>query len=199
MYEWWVDERYTIQSEVELHGGMFERELVYDHTNYLIVRNTMSEKYKTAIQWKKVIIVNEYWIQDSTRCGSGPTLYSSTLELMNPSDYQNYTQPQSTLASQSTTPSQRAVKEDSAVTSFTDSCLSMIQPLEKGRNVVVGWNIEYLTPNKTVARTRGDCSLESWRLEVDLLLDGYIFYLAIANRTSYTRVMSILCGHGAFW
>ena len=52
---------------MELHGGIFERELVYDHTDYLIVRNTMSEKYKTAIEWKKVIIVNEYWVEDSTR------------------------------------------------------------------------------------------------------------------------------------
>lgn len=132
MLKLWLEERYTIQSEVELHGGIFERELVYDHTNYLIARNTTSEKYLTAIQWKKVIIVNEYWIQDSTRCGSRHFLFPSILELMNPSDYQNYTQPQSAFISHSATPSQRGAKDDSAVTSFTDSCLSMIQPLEKG-------------------------------------------------------------------
>ena len=84
---------------MELHGGIFERELVYDHTDYLIVRNTMSEKYKTAIEWKKVIIVNEYWVEDSTRCGSRIPTRSSPLELLNPFDYQNYTQPQSILSS----------------------------------------------------------------------------------------------------
>ena len=79
-----------------------------------------------------MIIVNEYWIQDSTRCGSRHFPFPSILELMNPSDYQNYTQPQSAFISHSATPSQRGAKDDSAVTSFTDSCLSMIQPLEKG-------------------------------------------------------------------
>ena len=50
-------------------------------------------------------------------------------------------------------------------------------------------NLEYLTPNKTVARTR----------EVDLLLDGFIVYLAIEDQTSRKRISSILLSHGAFW
>ena len=117
----------------------------------------MSEKYKTAIEWKKVIIVNEYWVEDSTRCGScGPTS-SLSVELLNPFDYQNYTQPQSVLPSQDKGALIAAVsaKEQSTPTAFTDSCLSMIQPLEKGASSPSLLRVEYLTPNKTVARTRG--------------------------------------------
>ena len=47
-----------MQSEIELHGGIFERDLVYDHTTYLIARNTQSEKYLTAVEWPNVIILN---------------------------------------------------------------------------------------------------------------------------------------------
>ena len=50
-----------------------------------------------------------------------------------------------------------------------------------------------------MARTRGGCCDKLSCIEVDLLLDGYIFFLAIANPASHTRVQSILCGHGAFW
>ena len=59
-----------MQSEIELHGGIFERELVYDHTTYLIARNTQSEKYLTAVEWPNVIIVNEDWLNDSCHRGS---------------------------------------------------------------------------------------------------------------------------------
>ena len=186
---------------MELHGGIFERELVYDHTDYLIVRNTMSEKYKTAIEGKKVIIVNEYWVEDSTRCGSHIPTRSSSIELLNPFDYQNYTQPQSILPSQDkgALMAVASAKESSTPTTFTDSCLSMIQPLEKGASPPPLSRVEYLTPNKTVARTRGCSGSPVSRIEVDLLLDGYIFFLAIADKACYKRVMSILCSHGAFW
>lgn len=65
-----LDERYAMQIEIELHGGVFERELVFDHTNYLITRNIHSEKYKTAVEWPQVTIVNEDWLSDSVQRGS---------------------------------------------------------------------------------------------------------------------------------
>ena len=34
---------------------------------------------------------------------------------------------------------------------------------------------------------------------MDLLLDGFIFYLAISNLSTKKRVLSILLSHGAFW
>lgn len=71
-----IDERYAMQSEIELHGGVFERELVYDHTNYLIARNIQSEKYKTAVEWDSVIIVNEDWLSDSFSRGSDQSIPS---------------------------------------------------------------------------------------------------------------------------
>lgn len=49
--------------------------------------------------------------------------------------------------------------------------------------------IDYLTPNKTVARTR----------EVDLLLDGFVVYLSIEDSATRKRITSILLSHGAFW
>lgn len=65
-----IDERYAMQTEIEMHGGIFERELVFDHTNYLITRNIHSEKYKTAVEWPNVTIVNEDWLSDSVQRGS---------------------------------------------------------------------------------------------------------------------------------
>lgn len=59
-----------MQAEIELHGGVFERELIYDHTTYLIARNVQSEKYKTAVEWSNIIIVNEDWLEDSISGGS---------------------------------------------------------------------------------------------------------------------------------
>ena len=59
-----------MQTEIELHGGVFERELIYDHTTYLIARNVESEKYKTAVEWANIVIVNEDWLEDSISGGS---------------------------------------------------------------------------------------------------------------------------------
>ena len=41
--------------------------------------------------------------------------------------------------------------------------------------------------------------MESHLLEVDLLLDGYIFFVAIGDSLSKKRIISILLSHGAFW
>lgn len=59
-----------MQAELERHGGVFEGNMLYDHTDYLIVRNIYSEKYRIALEWGTIILVNEYWFQDSVRCNS---------------------------------------------------------------------------------------------------------------------------------
>lgn len=64
------DERYVMQAELERNGGVFEGNMLYDHTDYLIVRNIYSEKYRIALEWGNIILVNEYWFQDSVRCNS---------------------------------------------------------------------------------------------------------------------------------
>ena len=64
-----IDERYSIQTELVQNGGAFERQLVRDYTDYLIVRNTASEKYRSAQLWH-ITIVNELWLGDCLRTGS---------------------------------------------------------------------------------------------------------------------------------
>ena len=49
--------------EIDTHGGIFERQLQDNHTDYLIVRNTESEKYRSALLWN-ITVVNEYWLRD---------------------------------------------------------------------------------------------------------------------------------------
>ena len=64
------DERYVMQSELERNGGIFEGNMLYDHTDYLIVRNINSEKYRVALEWRTITMVNEFWFRDSIRFNS---------------------------------------------------------------------------------------------------------------------------------
>ena len=190
-----------MQSEIELHGGIFERDLVYDHTTYLIARNTQSEKYLTAVEWPNVIIVNEDWLNDSCHRGSLCIfVVVLTIELQNPIHYQNFSSSQIATKQDKATHLPQQSKT-SQITSFTDSCLSMIQPLDDCIFFfILSDYLAYLTPNKTVARTRGIQSFISFHfLEVDLLLDGFIIYLSIENPKTYKRIQSILLSHGCFW
>lgn len=70
-----------MQAELERHGGVFEGNMLYDHTDYLIVRNIYSEKYRIALEWGTIILVNEYWFQDSVRCNSTLSLLSVFLTI----------------------------------------------------------------------------------------------------------------------
>ena len=127
-----------MQAELERHGGVFEGNMLYDHTDYLIVRNIYSEKYRIALEWGTIILVNEYWFQDSVRCNSTllPSFAFTQSELQNPIHYQNFTQTiekaQDKAATQSN-PHVRLQLDKQTPTSFTDSCLSLVQPLESGR------------------------------------------------------------------
>ena len=62
--------------------------------------------------------------------------------------YQNYT-------NHINRTSQDKAASSSQATSFTDSCLSLIQPLDNCIVNIFVLEIAYLTPNKTVARNRG--------------------------------------------
>ena len=59
-----------MQSELERNGGIFEGNMLYDHTDYLIVRNINSEKYRVALEWRTITMVNEFWFRDSVRFNS---------------------------------------------------------------------------------------------------------------------------------
>lgn len=124
-----VDERYSIQTAIVTNGGFFERQLVKDHTDYLIVRNTSSEKYRTALLWK-IITVNEYWISDCLR-NSGK-IYSLHLYivLQNPIDYQNYE-----LMSTNSfldVAAEQSIPVNNDIQSYSENCLSKIMPLDNG-------------------------------------------------------------------
>lgn len=129
-----------MQAEIERNGGVFEGNMLYDHTDYLIVRNIYSEKYRIALEWGTIILVNEYWFQDSIRCNSLFVLLNSQPELQNPIHYQNFTQTlekaQDKAANQPN-PHVRSQLDKLTPTSFTDSCLSLVQPLESSRFVLL--------------------------------------------------------------
>ena len=133
----WLDERYSIQTEIDTHGGIFERQLVCNHTDYLIVRNTSSEKYRSALQWN-ITVVNEYWLRDCLHYNSKLqlVLLSSSVELLNPMDYQNFeivrgSHYQDRVVGTSTRSLQTS--SHNSVTSASNSVFDKIPSLDSGR------------------------------------------------------------------
>lgn len=47
------------------HGGRFEASLKKQSATHLVAAEPQGEKYKRALEWKSVAVVNESWVHDS--------------------------------------------------------------------------------------------------------------------------------------